>query len=85
MSSPPPPPSQPPSPSGTIVCENVSECLYFDVSDTSILISLSVFTVLAALLLLLFGKIRTVAPIFFGRRRLRNLVRSRPVVVRAPT
>lgn len=75
---PPPAPAPPPSPgSASLGCEDPGACVYFDVSDREILTSLGIFAFLAGCLLLLFGVLRHRSPIFFGRRRLRNLVRPR--------
>lgn len=72
----PPPPSPPPTLS--FGCGDDDQCVYFDVSDREILVSLLIFATMGGLLLLVFGCIRHKAPIFFGRRRLRNLVRVPP-------
>ena len=74
---PPPPPPSPPPPPYALGCESASSCVYFDVSDREILTSLLIFALMGGLLLMVFGCIRHKAPIFFGRRRLRNLVRPR--------
>jgi hypothetical protein len=50
--------------------------VHFDVSDSEIVTSLGIFAAMGAVLLVTFGAIRHQAPIFFGRRRLRNLVRG---------
>ena len=74
---PPPPPSddvKTPPPPYTLGCESASNCIYFDVSDREILTSLAVFACMASVLLVLFGSVRHKMPIYFGRRRLRNLV-----------
>ena len=73
----PPPPTPPPAPGTSLGCEDPGACVYFDVSDREILTSLGIFAFLATCLLLLFGVLRHRSPIFFGRRRLRNLVRPR--------
>ena len=74
---PPPPPPSPPPPAVTSVgCEDAEACSYFDVSDSEIVTSLGIFAAMGAVLLVTFGAIRHQAPIFFGRRRLRNLVRG---------
>ena len=57
-------------------CEDADACSYFDVSDSEIVTSLGIFAAMGAVLLVTFGAIRHQAPIFFGRRRLRNLVRG---------
>ena len=73
---PPPPPSPPPPPLTSVGCEDADACSYFDVSDSEIVTSLGIFAAMGAVLLVTFGAIRHQAPIFFGRRRLRNLVRG---------
>ena len=73
---PPPPPSPPPPPFTSVGCEDADACSYFDVSDSEIVTSLGIFAAMGAVLLVTFGAIRHQAPIFFGRRRLRNLVRG---------
>ena len=67
-------PPPPPPPFSGIGCEDASACAYFDVSDREIVTSLGIFACMGAVLLVTFGGIRHKAPIFFGRRRLRNLV-----------
>jgi hypothetical protein len=57
-------------------CEDAEACVHFDVSDSEIVTSLGIFAAMGAVLLVTFGSIRHQAPIFFGRRRLRNLVRG---------
>ena len=74
---PPAPQPSPPPPPYALGCESASSCVYFDVSDREILTSLLIFALMGGLLLMIFGCIRHKAPIFFGRRRLRNLVRPR--------
>jgi hypothetical protein len=59
-----------------IGCEDATACANFDVSDREIVTSLGIFACMGAFLLVTFGAIRHKAPIFFGRRRLRNLVRA---------
>ena len=72
----PPPPSPPPPPFASVGCEDAEACVHFDVSDSEIVTSLGIFAAMGAVLLVTFGAIRHQAPIFFGRRRLRNLVRG---------
>ena len=72
----PPPPSPPPPPFASVGCEDAEACVHFDVSDSEIVTSLGIFAAMGAVLLVTFGSIRHQAPIFFGRRRLRNLVRG---------
>ena len=73
---PPPPPPPSPPPFTSVGCEDADACSYFDVSDREIVTSLGIFATMGAVLLVTFGAIRHQAPIFFGRRRLRNLVRG---------
>jgi hypothetical protein len=72
--SPPPPITSPPPHGVTLGCESAANCVYFDVSDREILTSLLVFGIMGGVLLVLFGIVRNKMPIYFGRRRLRNLV-----------
>lgn len=65
-----PPPPQPVS----LGCENAENCVHFDVSDREIYTSLLIYACMASCLLIIFGAIRFKVPIYFGRRRLRNLV-----------
>ena len=81
----PPPPTPPPAPGTSLGCEDPGACVYFDVSDREILTSLGIFAFLATCLLLLFGVLRHRSPIFFGRRRLRNLVRIERTHASNPT
>ena len=81
----PPPPTPPPAPGTSLGCEDPGACVYFDVSDREILTSLGIFAFLATCLLLLFGVLRHRSPIFFGRRRLRNLVRIERTQTSNPT
>ena len=65
----PPPPDQ-----VSLGCESADNCVYFDVSDREIWVTLLVYASLGCCLLVLFGVVRMKMPIYFGRRRLRNLV-----------
>eukprot|EP00740_Mantoniella_antarctica_P010878 CAMPEP_0181385272 /NCGR_PEP_ID=MMETSP1106-20121128/22465_1 /TAXON_ID=81844 /ORGANISM="Mantoniella antarctica, Strain SL-175" /LENGTH=299 /DNA_ID=CAMNT_0023505309 /DNA_START=338 /DNA_END=1233 /DNA_ORIENTATION=+ len=73
----PPPPAQ-----VSLGCESADNCVYFDVSDREIWVTLLVYASLGCCLLVLFGVVRMKMPIYFGRRRLRNLTHRPPPLPR---